>query len=1140
MDEYGIIRVKKDAITAKNIQLRSIESEHIDRNSIISRTIKNNSILGKDINRDTEITVAEIIANDLTARNMVTGAAAFSGNLNVQNNLLLNIGNAGTDFTSAGGLNMAGDFNVNSGKLFVDATSGKVGIGTPSPGELLDIFSTTDADMQLTTQANIDASSIFLRRAKAGPSIVALADTIGDIRGYGYDGANYFMTSRIMFEVDDTPGINDMPGKITFYTTPDGSTTGQVRMTIKNDGNVGIGTTSPTNLLHIYNVSTTSGMRLTGNNLEFNRPNNGNSTIDKIDTGSLTFRMGESSTEVMRITTGGNVGIGTTSPQHALDIRNGNIWLQGTGATFYLDANGSDSTSQNLFFRNTGTAKAHITFSNDLIFQDAGGVSKLEIQKNYGIVASGGIIAAGAHNAFGVGATVGWVGNRFTNVFTSDGGSTFVLGMDIDPTITMAPGDISFAAYVGIDGFGITTQENETIGHIESLRITEPQVTVSSGATVNKASSLYIESAPTEGTVSSALYIEHGDTRLGATSGKTYIGPLGATNPNAMLVVKGGNANTMIIDNDGSRYTELDFANNGTIKTGIYWDNTNTSLQVAGGTITVKSGNVGIGTTAPGAKLDIASTGSTASIRGGGTTYFDIYGNTTDDADSHITRIGGGGDVTTTRGSFISFYGNEAATYPGSLIITPGSEGSTIINGNVGIGTVSPGSTLDVQAPGASQQIKSTTGANSAYTNYANTGGTFRIGQDKSTGGGLLTDSAAYAGVIAHIGNYPLQFGTNNIIRMTVSSGGNVGIGTTNPNSILSVAGNLSIGNVAAGTSGTRVLVLSNGTIPSTSPADSIQLYSEDVSDSSELKVRDEAGNITTLSPHNFSLIPEGRSEDLAWSYYSQRGNKAVNVDMAKAVRLIEQLSGEQLIYLKNLKSGSYDESLPDVETPLAIKELQEQSQNIASLQLQTTDNITTLEDIKNLVDKNTKVFEEAIGDLDESVSDISDRTNTLEDQMAKIQLQNSEEGIGLIETRLGNLEIALNVAGSNINVLGSLSVAGDVDLLSGKLTAEDIEALGTVKAKNIEAEETIKGDNLELGEETRGKAEIEAGDKEAEIETKAVSNSSQIYITPLGKLGGGNLYVDMEDVKEGESFKVKLDGEELDNNIEFNWLIVK
>jgi len=88
-----------------------------------------------------------------------------------------------------------------------------------------------------------------------------------------------------------------------------------------------------------------------------------------------------------------------------------------------------------------------------------------------------------------------------------------------------------------------------------------------------------------------------------------------------------------------------------------------------------------------------------------------------------------------------------------------------------------------------------------------------------------------------------------------------------------------------------------NGTAPSSSVTDGVQLYAQDVSSSSELKVRDEAGNITTLSPHNFSLIPDGKSEDMAWAYYSELGKRKINVDMLKAIRIVEQLSGEKLVF---------------------------------------------------------------------------------------------------------------------------------------------------------------------------------------------------------------------------------------------------
>ena len=77
--------------------------------------------------------------------------------------------------------------------------------------------------------------------------------------------------------------------------------------------------------------------------------------------------------------------------------------------------------------------------------------------------------------------------------------------------------------------------------------------------------------------------------------------------------------------------------------------------------------------------------------------------------------------------------------------------------------------------------------------------------------------------------------------------------------------------------------------------------------DGGELKVLDELGNTTTISPHNFDLIPGGASEDRAWGYYSEKdikdeeGNvtstQKVNVDMMKLARLVEQLTGEKLVY---------------------------------------------------------------------------------------------------------------------------------------------------------------------------------------------------------------------------------------------------
>jgi len=108
--------------------------------------------------------------------------------------------------------------------------------------------------------------------------------------------------------------------------------------------------------------------------------------------------------------------------------------------------------------------------------------------------------------------------------------------------------------------------------------------------------------------------------------------------------------------------------------------------------------------------------------------------------------------------------------------------------------------------------------------------------------------------------------------------------------------GNIGLGGPSYGTSAAGVFAIANGTAPASSPANAVQLYAEDVTSSSELKVRDEAGNITTLSPHHFTMIE--RSEPMAWSYYSCNPfvGKEINIDMMRVVRKVEELSGEKFI----------------------------------------------------------------------------------------------------------------------------------------------------------------------------------------------------------------------------------------------------
>jgi hypothetical protein len=63
------------------------------------------------------------------------------------------------------------------------------------------------------------------RSTAASPTIVQDGDNLFDIIAIGYDGTDYAQSSRIDLEVDGTPGSDDMPGRICFKTSPDGSQT---------------------------------------------------------------------------------------------------------------------------------------------------------------------------------------------------------------------------------------------------------------------------------------------------------------------------------------------------------------------------------------------------------------------------------------------------------------------------------------------------------------------------------------------------------------------------------------------------------------------------------------------------------------------------------------------------------------------------------------------------------------------------------------------------------------------------------------------------------------------------------------------------------------------------------------------------
>lgn len=123
------------------------------------------------------------------------------------------------------------------------ASDGQVGIGISSPSAGLDIDGTfsTHLNLKKTTAADFD----FVR----DDSTINSGNGLGRITWRGADPSGENAGARITAVADGTWATNDFPTNIQFQTDEAGTLT--TRMIIKEDGKVGIGTTSPQQTLNV-------------------------------------------------------------------------------------------------------------------------------------------------------------------------------------------------------------------------------------------------------------------------------------------------------------------------------------------------------------------------------------------------------------------------------------------------------------------------------------------------------------------------------------------------------------------------------------------------------------------------------------------------------------------------------------------------------------------------------------------------------------------------------------------------------------------------------------------------------------------------------------------------------------------------
>jgi len=107
---------------------------------------------------------------------------------------------------------------------------------------------------------------------------------------------------------------------------------------------------------------------------------------------------------------------------------------------------------------------------------------------------------------------------------------------------------------------------------------------------------------------------------------------------------------------------------------------------------------------------------------------------------------------------------------------------------------------------------------------------------------------------------------------------------------VIDNSGNVGIGTTGFGTNAAGVLGIGNGTAPTSSPADMVQLYAKDVTNSSELFVLDEAGNEKQLSPHD-PITGE-------WIFYSRNvtTGRELRVEMEQLVKYLDERFGTNFV----------------------------------------------------------------------------------------------------------------------------------------------------------------------------------------------------------------------------------------------------
>ena len=535
------------------------------------------------------------------------------------------------------------------------------------------------------------------------------------------------------------------------------------RLRVTGAGNVGIGTTSPGQKLTVDgDVGITTSNQLFVNDIA---AYTGAMTIGPTGASELKFRT--SGSEKMRIASGGNVGIGTTSPSQKLHV-SGSARITGaiydsnnspgtSGQVLSSTASGTDwidqgdvvvgsadkALSVTLTVKNTeavALTKGQVVCAAPSASPPSGNLIEVKLADNNGTdsmpaigVLNEGLDAAGGTNDEGEAIMFGKVSGIDTSAF-----------------------DVGDEVFVSDTAGGLTKTKPTGVKYIQKIG-----VVIRDDA---NNGTIEVFGAGRTNDVPTPLYIDHANQRLG----------IGTTSPGEKLHIEASDPRIKIVDTDGTNWESEVFTQGGALKlqarNGTNFGNI--SFQGDNGTTQSEyarfnsSGNFGIGTTSPNAQLQIDTPSANQPGQGlrlnrpsAGTNYHAVEFATNGTVDWSIGQ--------NSNDAFEVYENASAATTRFTI-----KEG-----GNVGIGTTSPSEKLHItDSQGHTQKIQF--GLDSIYNYIGVTAyDTLELSVDENNANG----------------NSAIAFRLDGSERIRINTSGNVGIGTTSPGEKLDVYGNVRI-----------------------------------------------------------------------------------------------------------------------------------------------------------------------------------------------------------------------------------------------------------------------------------------------------------------------------------------------------------